>query len=107
MPGFQEKNRSISVSQHDGQHPLRYFWITFLNLNVYISPLRVYLIGMKFYEQKDPIERKIMLLKAVCGSTLIEGMEKAAHECREEIFKLQEKHQQKVQTTLKSAGQKD
>ena len=49
-----------------------------------------------------------MLLKAVCGSTVIEGMEKAAHECREELFKLQEeKHQQKNLATLKSTGQKD
>jgi len=63
-------------------------------------------MDMKFYKQKNPIERKIMLLKAVCGSTVIEGMEKAAHECREELFKLQKKHQQKNPATLKSAGQK-
>jgi hypothetical protein len=63
---------------------------------------------MKFYKQKKPIERKIMLLKAVCGSTVIEGMEKAAHECREELFKLQAKHQQqKAPAISKSADQKD
>ncbi len=59
---------------------------------------------MKFYKQKNPVERKIMLLKAVCGSTVIEGMEKAAHECREELFKLQEKHQQKKQTPVAQQG---
>lgn len=62
---------------------------------------------MKFYKKKNPIERKIMLLKAVCGSTVIEGMEKAAHECREELFKLQAKHQQKAPAISKSADQKD
>jgi len=64
-------------------------------------------MNMKFYKQKNPVARKIMLLKAVCGSTVIEGMEKAAQECREELFKLQEKHRQKSPATLKSAGQKD
>jgi hypothetical protein len=61
---------------------------------------------VKFYKQKGPIERKIMLLKAVCGSTFIEGMDKAADECREELLKLQKQLQQKTQTTLKSAAQK-
>jgi hypothetical protein len=61
---------------------------------------------MKFYKQKDPIERKIMLLKAVCGSTFIEGMDKAANECREELLKVQKQLQQKTQTTLRSAAQK-
>jgi hypothetical protein len=62
---------------------------------------------MKFYMQKGPIERKIMLLKAVCGSTFIEGMDKAADECREELLKLQKQIQHKAQTTLKSSAQRD
>ena len=82
-----------------------YYMIETLFL-IYISLLKIYISDMKFYKQKKPVERKIMLLKAVCGSTLIEGMEKAAQECREELFKLQEAQQQKIQTTLKSADQK-
>jgi len=47
-----------------------------------------------------------MLLKAVCGSTVIEGMEKAAQECREELFKLSGKASAKIPSYLKISGSK-
>lgn len=49
---------------------------------------------MKFYEKMDPIEREIMILEAVQGSVSIEGMKKAAEECRQKILALREKQQE-------------
>ncbi|MBF0474726.1 MAG: hypothetical protein HQK59_02665 [Deltaproteobacteria bacterium] len=60
---------------------------------------------MKYFEQKDEVERQIMILKAVCGSALIEGMDKAAEECEEEIRRLQEKQRDDLTTTLRSSAQ--
>ncbi len=46
---------------------------------------------MEFYEKMDPIDREIMILEAVRGSVALEGMEKAAQECYEEILRLRKK----------------
>ena len=48
---------------------------------------------MEYYEKKDPIEREIMILEAVQGSVSIEGMEKAAEECRQRILALRKEQQ--------------
>ncbi|MBF0508550.1 MAG: hypothetical protein HQK57_06435 [Deltaproteobacteria bacterium] len=60
---------------------------------------------MKFFEQKDEVERRIMILKAVRGSVLMEGMEKAAEGCEKEIRRLQEKQRDDLATTLKPSAQ--
>ncbi len=44
---------------------------------------------MKFYENMNPIERKIMILKAVRESSALEGMKAATQVCTQEIQKLQ------------------
>ncbi len=43
---------------------------------------------MEFYEKMNPIDREIMILEAVQGSVALEGMQKAAQECHEEILTL-------------------
>ncbi|ACL05764.1 hypothetical protein [Desulfatibacillum aliphaticivorans] len=58
---------------------------------------------MKFFENMDPIEREIMILKAVLGSVSLEGMKRAAEECESEIAKLEAKRHFK--STLKPKGQ--
>ena len=57
---------------------------------------------MEFFEEMDPIEREIMILEAVQGSVAVEGMEKAAQECRTEILKLREK-QDKLESSPEKA----
>ena len=48
---------------------------------------------MELYDKMDPIEREIMILEAVQGSISIEGMEKAAEECRQKILVLRKEQQ--------------
>ncbi|MBI9073759.1 MAG: hypothetical protein JEZ02_00010 [Desulfatibacillum sp.] len=62
---------------------------------------------MKFYKKMDSTERDILILKAVQGSVALEGMSKAAEECRIEISRLQAKQKKRVRGALKSKDQKD
>ncbi len=60
---------------------------------------------MKFYEEKSPVERRVMILKAVRGSALIEGMNSAAEKCRQELFELQERQKKQIKQTLQAEDQ--
>lgn len=46
---------------------------------------------MKFYEKMSPIDRKIMLLKAVRYSVAMEGMQKASENFARKISVLEQK----------------
>ncbi|NQU03640.1 MAG: hypothetical protein HQ589_05785 [Syntrophaceae bacterium] len=61
---------------------------------------------MELYEKMDPIEREIMILEAVQGSISIEGMEKAAEECRQKILALRKEQRKKhAASTLQPKAQ--
>lgn len=47
---------------------------------------------MTFYEHMNPVDRKIMILKAVLYDVRMEGMERAAQECIQEIQELEQKN---------------
>jgi hypothetical protein len=55
---------------------------------------------MELYEKMDPIEREIMILEAVQGSISIEGMEKAAEECRQKIVALRKEQRKKPAASI-------
>jgi hypothetical protein len=57
-------------------------------------------VSMKYYKKMNPIDRKLMILKAAKGSALIEGMKKAADECDKEISELLKAQQKKIASTL-------
>lgn len=53
---------------------------------------------MEFYEQMNPVDRKIMLLKAVRYSVAMEGMKEASEKIVREIAEWEQK---KMKTTPK------
>lgn len=56
---------------------------------------------MKFYEQMNPVDRKIMLLKAVRYSVAMEGMKETSEKIVREIAELEHK---KMKTTPKGVS---
>jgi len=47
--------------------------------------------NMKFFKKLNPVERKIMILKSVQSSALIEGMQVAVNDCQNKINRLEKR----------------
>ena len=51
---------------------------------------------MKYFEEMNPLRREIVILKAVLGSSYIEGMKDAAGPLEKELEELEEEYRKKV-----------